>query len=249
MFNDRMNVNDFMIGVEFQGDTNRQNLTDAQIESLVEYLKPLIIKYRIPLSQITTHEQIRNNYNDYVRKNGGEQAPEKHDINLYNYNRIINRLLETIYYKKSGGKMTKLEKLKTYVPKHQNGAKLKKIELSEEANVIPEGNYHKNKHHLDLDNVTEKGIPVVTVNDDSVDTFVEIKQQEDSIQQHAEIEVNELTMNLELTKVIEEARKQWHESKEKDDNICIEIGKRLTKEILYNTDDNTNLIQKIEEHE
>ena len=145
--------------------------------------------------------------------------------------------------------MDKLERLRAFVPKHQNGAKLKKVEVSEEHNVIPEGNYHKNKHNLDLDNVTEKGIPVVTVNDDSVDTFTEIKQQEDSIQQHAEIERNELTMNLELTNFIEEKRKAWHKSGDKDDAICIETGLRFVKELLTNTDDNTNLINKIEEHE
>lgn len=144
--------------------------------------------------------------------------------------------------------MNKLERLKAFVPKHQNGAKLKKVEVSEESNVIPEGNYHKNKHNLDLDNVTEKGIPVVTVKDDSVDTFTEIKQQEDSLQQHAEIERAEVIFVKELTDFIEEKRKEWHDD-EKNDVLLIEVGKRLTKELLMNTDDNVDLIQKIEEHE
>jgi len=49
------------------------------------------------------------------------------------------------------------------------------VEVSSEPNVIPEGDYHKNKHDLDLDNITKKGIPVIQVPDDSVETFTEIK--------------------------------------------------------------------------
>jgi predicted aconitase with swiveling domain len=57
----------------------------------------------------------------------------------------------------------------------QNGAALKGIELSEEQSVIPEGALHKNKHHLDLEGITKKGIPVIQNVDDSVETLAEIK--------------------------------------------------------------------------
>ena len=48
---------------------------------------------------------------------------------------------------------------------------------------------------------------------------------------------------LELTDFIEEKRKEWHESE--DPNICLEVGMRLVKEIIENTNDNTGLIDKL----
>lgn len=124
----------------------------------------------------------------------------------------------------------------------QNGAKLEDIEVSEESSVIPEGALHKNKNNIDLD-ITKKGIPVITVKDDNVETFEEIKEQEDSLVQHAEIEHNEIIFSKELTDFLEDKRKEWHESG--DSNICLEVGMRLVKEIMENTDDNTGLIDKL----
>lgn len=98
-FNNRNNVNDFMLGIEFQGNTNVKDLTDEQIESAVEYLIPIIYKYKIPLQNIVTHEQIRNAYNDYAIKSGKQSADKKIDINAANYNKIIQKLLEKVYYK------------------------------------------------------------------------------------------------------------------------------------------------------
>ena len=80
----------------------------------------------------------------------------------------------------------------------KDGAKLDNIEVSETPSVIPEGTLHKNKHHLDLD-VTKKGIPVVTVENDQVTSFEEIKQQEDTLQQHAEIEKEEIIAEIGYT--------------------------------------------------
>lgn len=129
------------------------------------------------------------------------------------------------------------------VVKAQNGAKLEHIEVSEEQNVIPSGAMHKNKNHIDLE-ITEKGIPVITVEDDSVETFEEIKEQEDTLVQHAEVEEAEIIFNKELTIFIENLRKQWHEKDNKDDSICLEAGMRLAKEIIENTEDNTDVTEK-----
>lgn len=150
----------------------------------------------------------------------------------------------------------KLQQLKDYkkiraerwakkVVKAQDGAKLKNVEVSSEPNVIPEGDYHKNKHDLDLDNITKKGIPVIQVPDDSVETFTEIKQQEGDIVQSAEIERAEITFSKETTDFIEENRTKWKETG--DDSILLEVGKRLVKEIMTNTNDNIDLISKMQE--
>lgn len=102
---------------------------------------------------------------------------------------------------------------------------------------------HKNKNHIDLE-ITEKGIPVITVEDDSVETFEEIKEQENTLVQHAEVEEAEIIFNKELTVFIENLRKQWHEKDNKDDSICLEAGMRLAKEIIENTEDNTDVTEK-----
>ena len=135
------------------------------------------------------------------------------------------------------------EKEEPEIVKAQNGAKLEQIEVSDQQNVIPSGAMHKNKNHLDLD-VTQKGIPVITVEDDSAETFEDIKEQEDTLVQHAEVEEAEIIFNKELTIFLENLRKQWHESDKKDDNICLEAGMRLAKEIVTNTEDNTDVTEK-----
>ena len=112
-----------------------------------------------------------------------------------------------IGYGKSGIKIVcyDLEK-DSKVLKAQNGAKLEQIEVSDDPNVIPEGSLHKNKHaDFDLD-VTKKGIPVITVKDDNVETLEEIQNQSDSVIQHAEIEESEIIFSKELTDFLEENR-------------------------------------------
>lgn len=122
----------------------------------------------------------------------------------------------------------------------QDGAKLTSIEISEEPSVIPEGALHKNKHHIDLDGITHKGIPVVTTDAKNPTTFQEI-QKGGNIVQHCEVETEEVIFSKELTDYVEKAREAWHNGK---DNL-LEVGKRITKELIMNTDDNTNLIEKL----
>lgn len=99
--------------------------------------------------------------------------------------------------------------------------------------VIPSGALHKNKHHIEdakeelKGEITHKGIPVITYNEDG------------SITQHAEVEENEIILGLSLTKQIE---KLW---KEGTDEAAIEAGELLVKEIFHNTDDNTGLLKEV----
>jgi hypothetical protein len=100
VWNNRQDVNDFMLGIEFQGNTNKKNLTDKQIQSAIEYLKPLIRQNNIPLENIVTHEQVRAMYNNFAKKQGKATVANKPDINKANYERIINALLKSVYYRK-----------------------------------------------------------------------------------------------------------------------------------------------------
>lgn len=125
----------------------------------------------------------------------------------------------------------------------KNGGQLQDIEVSQEQSVLPNGALHKNKHNLELEHVTHKGVPVITVDGDA-ETFNDIKAQEDSITQHAEVEALEVIFSKELTDFIEEKRKEWHESGSNE--ILEEVGKRVTKELLENTKDTTGMIESME---
>lgn len=99
-------------------------------------------------------------------------------------------------------------------------------------NVIPDGALHARKHNMDMDGITKKGIPVISNNGE----------------QQAEIELNEIIFRLEVTKKLEELQKIFYNeessNKEKED-AALEAGKLLTQEILYNTQDNTGLLEQI----
>lgn len=126
----------------------------------------------------------------------------------------------------------------------KNGGQLQDIEVSQEQSVLPDGSLHRNKHHLDLEHVTNKGVPVITIDGDA-DTFEEIKAHEDSIKQHAEVESLEIIFSKELTDFIEEKRQEWHDTRSNE--VLEEVGKRVTKELLENTKDSTGMIESMEE--
>ena len=130
------------------------------------------------------------------------------------------------------------------VNKFQNGGELTNVETSTEENVLPTGSYHKNKHDDFGIDVTKKGIPVITVDDDNVETLGEIQEQKDSVVQHAEVEKMEIIFCKETTDFIEENRKKWNETHDKD--IELEVGKRITKELLMNTKDEGGIIENPE---
>lgn len=94
-------------------------------------------------------------------------------------------------------------------------------------NVIPDGALHARKHNMDMDGITKKGIPVVSENKNG------------EIEQQAEIEKEEIILRLEVTQKLEEL------AKEGTDEAALEAGKLLVEEILYNTDDKANLINRV----
>ena len=104
-------------------------------------------------------------------------------------------------------------------PKFKDGGKV---------NVIPEGALHARLHHMDIDNSTKKGIPVV------------VQKEGGEVEQQAEVERNEIIFSLEVTQKLEEL------CKDGSDEAAIEAGKILVKEILENTVDNTGLINEID---
>ena len=148
------------------------------------------------------------------------------------------------YYRK------KKSEIKKETPQHKNGGSI--IELISETtislvnpldipefqnggsiNVIPDGALHARKHNMNLDGITEKGIPVVSEKDNG------------KIEQQAEIEKEEVIFRLEVTQKLEELEKKYYSeeaSQKEKDEYALEAGKLITEELLHNTKDNAGLL-------
>ena len=96
------NLNDYFSGIEFVGE-KRDLITDAQVQSAIEYLRPIIQQYKIYPNKLVTHEQVRNAYN----KLHNNSAPNKWDMNYKSYEKLMKAILNEIYYQKHGGKLIK----------------------------------------------------------------------------------------------------------------------------------------------
>ena len=81
--------NKFTIGIEFQGNTLENPLTEDQIASAVEYLTPIIKKYNIKLSNVVTHEMVRQ---AYIKKHPNKKCYGKVDITQKEYKRVMAAL-------------------------------------------------------------------------------------------------------------------------------------------------------------
>lgn len=131
---------------------------------------------------------------------------------------------------------------------------LEKIEVSKFQNggsLIPSGALHKNKHKIESVNpeldgeITKKGIPVISYAEEGDVLEFEndgktpkVLAEGGEVIQHAEIEKDEVILNLSLTKkLIELMKKDTPEA-------MIEAGKILARELMEDTTDNTGLIEK-----
>lgn len=85
----REGCNYFTVGIELQGNTLEKPLTEAQINSAVEYMIPIIKKYNVPIENIVTHEMIRN---AYKKRHPNERCYGKADITPTEYKRVMTAL-------------------------------------------------------------------------------------------------------------------------------------------------------------
>ena len=93
VLNGKEGGNYFTIGIEFQGNTLEKPLTKDQICSAIEYLKPLITKYRIPVNNIVTHEMVRQ---AYKKRHPHKRCSGKVDITQTEYKRFMKFLQQSI---------------------------------------------------------------------------------------------------------------------------------------------------------
>ena len=87
--NGKENYNNFTIGIEFQGNTLNEPLTTDQIKSAVEYLLPIMKKYKIKLSNVVTHEMVRK---AYKKRHPKVKCSGKVDITQTEYKRFMKYL-------------------------------------------------------------------------------------------------------------------------------------------------------------
>lgn len=105
---------------------------------------------------------------------------------------------------------------------YKNGGKM---------NIIPTGALHRELHHIDEENITKKGIPVVT------------KDSNGKIDQQAEIEREEIVYQKSVSEKLENLRDLFY--KTNDIQYAIDAGKLIADETLHNTIDKNKLIKSI----
>lgn len=157
-----------------------------------------------------THDLVYEKDRYYYRKKKSKQDTPQHR----NGGSIIELISETT--------ISLVDPLN--VPEFQNGGSI---------NVIPDGALHARKHNMNLDGITEKGIPVVSEKDNG------------KIEQQAEIEKEEVIFRLEVTQKLEELEKKYYSeeaSQKEKDEYALEAGKLITEELLHNTKDNAGLL-------
>lgn len=166
--------------------------------------------YQYNLAQQNLNRYAGNNYSLTAIGKDGMKLMSKEDVKQLIASR--KQTIEDVALFKDGGKM----------------------------NILPEGKLHAHNHHLEdvderLEDLTKKGIPIVTVSENG------------ELSQVAEVEKEELILHLELTEQVEALWEQFKnaETPEEKNRIAFECGDLLCKEIITNTEDNTNLINEL----
>ena len=100
-FRGREKVNFFSLGIEMEGDTKGgRQFTLAQLESMLEYMRPRIEKYKIPIENITTHKEIRDNwFKKYPsgKDEEGNQVFRKQDLEERVWEQIRELITRKLY--------------------------------------------------------------------------------------------------------------------------------------------------------
>lgn len=148
--------------------------------------------------------------------------------------------------RKKGGTIPELEEVRSIMQslqsKKQEIQEPQKFQLGGKMNMIVTGALHARKHNLEELNpnlegeITKKGIPVVTFEEGG-----EVGQQ------LAEVESQELVLQIDTTKTIEDYYDEYNstDSKTEKNKIALECGKYLVDELLKNTDDPDKLIKQV----
>lgn len=156
-----------------------------------------------------------------------KQSDYGNDIMQQNLNRYAGSNYMNNQVGKQGMKLMSIEQARLILMMRKSDEEnMQFLKEGGTINVIPEGARHSRLNHLDevhddFEDVTKKGIPVVTPTEDG------------NLEQVAEVECGELIFSKSVTEKLEELMKDG------SDEAAIEAGKLLVKEIIHNTDDKT----------
>lgn len=163
-----------------------------------------------------------------------KQSDYYQDLNHQNINRYAGQNYLGVTVGKRGMKLMSIDEARAIImarcgkqddpQKFQNGGT-----IGIDTNILPEGALHARKNNLaevnpDLEEATKKGIPVMAAEGGEVG------------EQVAEIENSEIIFRLDVTKRLEELRKDGSEE------AMIEAGKLIAEELIENTQDNVGMI-------
>lgn len=157
-----------------------------------------------------------------------KQSDYGNDIMQQNLNRYAGTNYMYNAVGKQGMKLMSIEQAKLILMMRKN-VEQKELQIFANGgaiNIIPEGARHSRLNHLDevhddFEDVTKKGIPVVTPTENG------------DLEQVAEVECGEIIFSKSVTEKLEKLMKDG------SDEAAIEAGKLLVKEIIKNTDDKT----------
>lgn len=163
-----------------------------------------------------------------------KQSDYYKDLQHQNMNRYAGQNYLGVTVGRKGTKLMSLDEVRTILAKRQEiKAEAQKLQnggvVGIDSNVLPEGALHARKNNLaelnpDLEDATKKGIPVMAAEGGEVG------------EQVAEIEHSEIIFRLDVTKRLEELRKDGSEE------AMIEAGKLIAEELIENTQDNVGMI-------
>lgn len=162
-----------------------------------------------------------------------KQSDYYQDLNHQNINRYAGQNYLGVTVGRTGMKLMSIEETRKILAMKQQIQETQKLQnggvVGIDTNVLPEGALHARKNNLselnpDLEDATKKGIPVMAAEGGEVG------------EQVAEIEHSEIIFRLEVTKHLEELRKDGSEE------AMVEAGKLIAEELIENTQDNVGMI-------
>ena len=187
----------------------------------------------------------RDKMNDYIQEQRGKdrllaqinetntmrkQSDYYQDLNRQNLNRYAGQNYLGTTVGRMGMKLMSIEEVRNILSKRQEAQKFQNGGvIGIDTNVLPEGALHARKNNLsdlnpDLEDATKKGIPVMAAEGGEIG------------EQVAEIEHSEIIFRLDVTKQLEEFRKDGSEE------AMIQAGKLIAEELIENTQDNVGMI-------
>ena len=162
-----------------------------------------------------------------------KQSDYYRDLEHQNINRYAGQNYLGVTVGKRGTKLMSIAEARNIIMARQIVKDLQKLQnggvVGIDSNILPEGALHARKNNLaelnpDLEDATKKGIPVMAAEGGEVG------------EQVAEIEHSEIIFRLDVTKRLEELRKDGSEE------AMIEAGKLIAEELIENTQANVGMI-------